>query len=291
LRAGISIAELTSRRFQRVFHGVYLPAGVLLTPVERARAALWVSPSGSYASHHTAASIWKGTPPDDARTHVSVPGSLSRSQRRGIAAHRALDTPDLRRHRGIAVSSPAQCFCELATDGADLVALVTTGDSLVAAGAARPDQLIAAAGEWTRKRAAVAQRAARLVRSGVDSPKESRLRMLVVLAGLPEPQVNVVLRYPNGDWRRRFDLCYRDLKLGIEYDGRQHLTDAQQWARDIERREELEREGWRIVVVQAEQLYTDPARVLDRIVQARLDRGAPRSTCRIRMTWTNYFRP
>ena len=37
---------------------------------------------------------------------------------------------------------------------------------------------------------------------------ESRVRMLIVLAGLPEPTTNHVIRYPNGDWRRRLDLSY-----------------------------------------------------------------------------------
>lgn len=51
---------------------------------------------------------------------------------------------------------------------------------------------------------------------------ESRLRMLLVLAGFAEPQVNFILRDLAGDWSRRFDLCYRALKLIIEYDGEQH---------------------------------------------------------------------
>src|SRR4051794_29518647 len=181
LRRGISVTELTGRQFQRVFHGIYLPAGVPLTPTERARAALLISPQGSYASHHTAAMIWNATPPEDARTHVSVPAASSRTQRRGIVAHRAVDDPQLRQYRGIKVSSPAQCFCELATDGADLVGLVTVGYSLVAAKAVRTTELIGAADHWTCKRKAMAQRAARLVREGVDSPKESRLRMLLVV--------------------------------------------------------------------------------------------------------------
>ena len=36
-------------------------------------------------------------------------------------------------------------------------------------------------------------RAAALVRERVDSPRESRLRLCLVLAGLPEPEVNPVV--------------------------------------------------------------------------------------------------
>ena len=40
----------------------------------------------------------------------------------------------------------------------------------------------------------LARRAASLAREGVDSPQETRLRLLLVLAGLPEPRVNVIIR-------------------------------------------------------------------------------------------------
>jgi hypothetical protein len=64
--------------------------------------------------------------------------------------------------------------------------------------------------------------------------------LLLVLAGLPEPDVNFILRAPDGSWRRRFDLCYQGARLIIEYDGRQHAFDREQWSNDIARREELD---------------------------------------------------
>jgi hypothetical protein len=35
----------------------------------------------------------------------------------------------------------------------------------------------------------------------------------------------------------RFDLCYPSLKLIIEYDGRHHAEDSEQWLHDLKRRE------------------------------------------------------
>jgi hypothetical protein len=288
LRAGPTVRELAGPGYRRVFHDVYVAAGVRLTALERARAACLVFPD-AYASHHTAAAIWGGVPPDDWRTHISAPAGSVRSRRRGIAAHRAVTDADLRTYRGLRVAAPSQCFCELAAGGADLVSLVVLGDSLVKVGAATPEVLIAAADAWGRARAAVAGRAARLVREGVDSPQESRLRMLIVLAGLPEPQVNFVLRHENGDWKRRSELSYPELKLLIEYDGDHHLVSEHQWAVDLTRREELEHLGWRLLVIQKNHLHQHPEDVLQRIVTARLDRGAPRRECRIRPTWRNYF--
>lgn len=286
VRAGITPKELAGPHFTRVFHGLYVARSAALTPALRARTALTAFP-GAFVSHSTAASIWGGCPPPDDRTHLSFLPGATRSRRRGIASHRANDDADVVSEKRIRLSSPERCFCEIATSGADLVELVVLGDSLVKANATTPERLIATADEWIGRRAAVARRAARLVREDVDSPMESRLRMLIVLAGLPEPSVNLVLRQENGDWKRRFELCYEDLLLVIEYDGEYHL-DADQHAADLLRREQLEREGWRFVVVQKQHLFGDPAGVLERISQARLDCGAAKRTCRIRKAWRNY---
>ena len=48
------------------------------------------------------------------------------------------------------------------------------------------------------------------------------MRLLIVLAGLPEPTVNVIVRAEDGSWRMRFDLCYVEQRLIVEYDGRRH---------------------------------------------------------------------
>ena len=41
--------------------------------------------------------------------------------------------------------------------------------------------------------------------------------MLIVLAGFPEPEVNMIIRHDDGEWSVRLDLCYPHLKLIIEY--------------------------------------------------------------------------
>jgi hypothetical protein len=91
-----------------------------------------------------------------------------------------------------------------------------------------------------------------LAREGVDSPQETRLRLLLVLGGLPEPRVNLIIRGRDGSWRRRYDLAYEHLRLIIEYDGRKHAEDSRQWLTDIFRREELDQMRWRLVIVTSE---------------------------------------
>lgn len=111
----------------------------------------------------------------------------------------------------------------------------------------------------------MARQAARLVRAGVDSPMETHLRLLLVLAGLPEPVVGHVVLDSDGGWLATPDLSYPELEIAIEYDGAHHLTNAAQWQRDIRRRENLERAGWLVRVVTARDLLAAPATVVARI--------------------------
>jgi hypothetical protein len=55
-----------------------------------------------------------------------------------------------------------------------------------------------------------------------ESPMESRLRMLLVLAGLPRPVAQMSLHDAKGHFLGRPDLYYPDHRLGIEYDGATH---------------------------------------------------------------------
>ncbi len=100
---------------------------------------------------------------------------------------------------------------------------------------------------------------------------ETRLRLLLVFAGLPEPEVNFIVRGRDGEWLRRFDLCYRALRLVVEYDGRQHAEDVEQWVTDIDRREELDRRRYRLVVVTRDGIYMEPLRTLERVRNALIE--------------------
>jgi len=290
LRRGYTDKQLWGPRFQRLFQGVYLPAGEPVTILQRARAALMIAPDGSYASHHTAAALWGAVAPETLETHISVPEpDLTRSVRRGLAAHRADPRFRAVSHRGLPVATPATVFLQMAMVAPDLVELVVLGDSLVKAGRTTPDELVEVAKAWDGKGARRARRAAGLVRSGVDSAMESRLRMLIVLAGYPEPVVNVIIRRENGDWRVRLDLSYPHLKLILEYDGWQHRLDRNQWSSDLKRREWLESQGWRVVVINSDAFYGEPVETLMRIREAMVDRGQRRLPLRPPAVWVRQF--
>ena len=128
---------------------------------------------------------------------------------------------------------------------------------------------------------------AQLVRTDVDSPNESRLRLLIVSGGLAEPKVNEVVRDPKSRRKRKLDLCYPDLKVAIEFDGRHHVERSGQWNNDILRREVLEEMGWRFVIVTSSAMYADPRRVLQRITDKVVVAGGPRMP--ISDGWKRHF--
>ena len=80
-------------------------------------------------------------------------------------------------------------------------------------------------------------------------------------AGLPEPEVNRELRDEHG-LLMRLDLCYPSMKLAVEYDGRQHRSDLQQWDHDLERDEWLDDVTWRRLPVFSWGIYKRPDQTL-----------------------------
>jgi REase_MTES_1575 len=118
---------------------------------------------------------------------------------------------------------------------------------------------------------------------------ETRVRMLLVLAGLPVPEVNFIVHHADASWWMRFDLCYPSLKLIIEYDGRHHAEDSEQWLHDLTRREALDRMGWRIIVVTRHDYYDAPEEVLRRVRDALIDLGMAQVPRRFKTEWTRHI--
>lgn len=288
--AGQDVSRLRTQEFQQVLHDVHVRSGVALTTLLRARAALLVAGPRAHVSHHTAADIYDLAPPEHPGVHVSTPAGVTRSRTDGVCPHQANRCCAVVVRQGMRISSPIQTFLDLAgQQGMTLVDLAVVGDRLVSKRLATPAQLVAAADAWRGRGARLARRVARLVRVGVDSPMETRLRLLIVLAGLPEPKVNQILRHPDGEWWVRLDLSYPQQKVLIEYDGRQHADSRSQWRKDIQRRELLQRWEWRTVTVTAEGVFDEPARTLRRVLAVLREREVPGLPRRVSEEWRRHF--
>lgn len=179
-------------------------------------------------------------------------------------------------------------FVELA-DELSLVELVVAGDWMVRRHGVRLKDLGRATKQAAGRAGRLARTAARYVRARVDSPMESRLRMLIVLAGLPEPVVNVSVRVVDGEVERRFDLSWPEVRVIVEYDGRHHVERIEQWEADLDRREQIDDDGWRILVVVAAGIYTDPGRTVQRIFRLLRARGLEGLPARPSEDWRPHF--
>ena len=287
IAAGIPLRELRGSRFRRIFTGVYVDARVPDHPLVRAQAALVIHPPSAFASHVTAARVLGLPVPPHPAEHVTVLCAADRSKRQGITCH--VGPPDdVVQVSGVRVSRPHRMFIELASL-LSLVDLVVVWDALVRQRLTTPEALLEACRASQERHASAAARAAAFVRQEVDSPMETRLRMLIVLAGLPEPEVKHKIRDVDGRVRRRFDLSYPSIRLIVEYDGRQHIEVKENWLTDLDRREELDETGWRIVVVTSDGIYKHPAATVLRVHRALRAQGWRGLPTRTSDAWRVHF--
>ncbi|WP_404384305.1 hypothetical protein LL946_02120 [Knoellia locipacati] len=278
---------LRDGRFRRIFHGMYIDARIPDTVVVRSRAALRLAPEGGVLSHWTAARLWGGVVPEHANTHVSFTRDV-RFRVEGIKHHRFRHRLHIVRRHGLQVTGPEQTFVHLARH-LNLLDLVALGDSLVRKAVTTPAGLLAYAQGWEGQCRREAVAAARLVRDHVDSVPETKLRLLLVLAGLPEPEVDIRIHDADGTVVFRIDLGYRAAKLAFEYDGRWHDEDEQP-AMDESRRQYLSiEEGWRFEIFVAKDVFETPEATIERAAAA-LEAVGVRIDRPLSDAWRPHFR-
>ena len=119
------------------------------------------------------------------------------------------------------------------------------------------------------------RRVLNLMDGGAESPQETRTRLLLIAAGFPKPQTQIVVVDEYGEFVGRVDMGWAEWKVGVEYDGPQHWTDPEQQARDIDRLAELAAQGWVIVRVSRDLLRYRPHVFLARVQDAVRAAGWP----------------
>ncbi|MEV3901953.1 DUF559 domain-containing protein [Mycobacterium sp. NPDC050551] len=253
------------RSYRKQHRNVYVRADAELSALDRARAAwLWSGRRATLVGHSAAAALgsrWLDADAPVELAHSRRPGA------RGILVHSGMIREDeLCLRYGMRCTTPARTAYDLARR------------LPLDQGVIRVDALLNATGVTVADVAAVAHRypgarGARLVRDvldvadgGAESPQETRLRLLIVRSGIPRPVTQIK------EGNRRIDMGWPDAKVGAEYDGKQHWTDPDEHARDIERLEFLASRGWLIVRVSARQLNQRPASVVQRVRTALLHR-------------------
>ncbi|RFA09642.1 hypothetical protein B7R54_10740 [Subtercola boreus] len=211
---------------------------------------------GQYFSHETAALLWNLPLPGAGRSQATLDVSADADRTkpptaRGVRGHAIRDD----RVRvlalgGLPVEDPVSAWLHLARM-LSRNDLVVVGDALVfrprfpRSSDARPysdlGDLAARVGSYRGRGKLTLASALRLVREGVESPMETRLRLLLLMHGLPEPQVNVDLFDETGRFAGRADLYYPRQRVVVEYDGEQHRLSRATYLADQKRLARLRR--------------------------------------------------
>ncbi|RJN31996.1 endonuclease domain-containing protein [Nesterenkonia natronophila] len=277
---GVSSDRLRARDIQRIAHATYRHLG---PPTETQSATFAVQPAalqdGDPAQlemlralcrrcavvrvSHVTAALLHGLPLPRRWTESTTLHLTGRS-----SSHASVSDPGVRLHRtsavpqreyclhGVPVSPPPELFVELARY-LRVPELVVVGDQLVRTPRAGLETRVS---PWSslreleqsvrqgRGRLGIlrAREALRLVRVGADSPPETRLRLALISAGLPEPQLQIPLK-PNDPFAPVGDAGYRSQRLVIQYEGEHHFTPEQQ-ARDQRRNAQFEAAGWTVML-------------------------------------------
>lgn len=227
-------------------------------------------------------------PPDAAVSHVT--GLLLHGVDLGSATRRHWSTnlPAKRRAAGIVLHRRQAPLRPVLVDGIPVLPahrclvdaaiglshrdIVRIADDLVARGLTTPDRFAAYA--WSRHLHGVRRSRANAgrVRERVRSFRETDLRLLLSVAGLPEAEVNLDLHDEHGTHLGCGDLVMRRWRIVLEYDGWYHERTATQRHRDLLRREGLEAAGWVVIVLVSSDLER-PANLIGRVWRALVARG------------------
>jgi hypothetical protein len=272
---GVSEAVLRGQRFRRLRRGVYVAAAVPDSFELRLDAARLVLPPNAVFSHETAANILGlPTPRGSNIIHATVESSAQRTRVTGVVVHIAPVVHETVLWRGRPLTAPPRNFVDVAATW-ELLDLVALGDAVVRRGLSTPADLLARSTIASGRGCRIARSAAGLVVPGVDSPMETRVRLLRVLGGLPMPEINFEIFGADGGWLAKPDLGYSKALVAIEYQGDSHRTDKAQWRYDIEKARLLRELGWVVIELTAADLYQQPASTLAAVHRALVERGYP----------------
>lgn len=292
--AGVSRGRVARAGLSTGIRGVHATRGADGRDI--LRAVLRDLPDGAFVMGRTAARVWgmplPRTAPSVASSfaaggdatssatatvepiEIGVPPGRRAPRRAGVVA-RAIDTcaSEIIVRGGVRTTSPERTFLDLA-GLLELPDLVAAGDRLIGV-----HDEISSIGEVAAvleahprvRGTARARRGLALLSPYAESPQESRLRVVLVEAGLPHPLVNEPV-YDEGRFVARVDLLFARYGVIVEYEGRQHADDPVQWRRDLTRIGRLQALGYVVERAHAGDVAA-PAELISRLTLHLTRRG------------------
>lgn len=266
-QARLSARRIRSADLWKPSRGIRVPQTVDCELLDHCRPYTALTGNG-VISHVTAAKIHGFYLPSRFQErHVidlSRPSGSPPPRRRNVCGHRLnLDWSDIDDIGGVPVTSAARTFLDIAPL-LTIDELVVVGDQLVCCHQRNNGRIKIAMVELSVLQAYLARHtgsrgvtklkaAMELVRVGVDSAPETRLRLTLTRSGLPEFQPNYKIMDDAGNPLVEPDLACPEYKTCTEYDGLHHDSPEQQ-AKDRDRDFITQSVGWHQVVLRREDL-------------------------------------
>jgi very-short-patch-repair endonuclease len=262
-RAGLERWHLEGASWRRVSPGTYVFAGISQSTMGRLAAETRRLPPAAAFSGVTAAWLHGIDVPPGDPIEFTLPSSVPAAARAGLRVHRAiLNDEDVKLVRGFRATTIVRTIADVSASRG-LVEAVVIADAALHERLTTIGELLGWAASH-RGRAGIRnlRRVIEYAEPKTESPMETRLRMLLVLGGLPRPKAQVSIYDRDGRFVGRPDLYYEDARLGIEYDGAGHRASL---SRDDQRQNNLLRAGVRLLRFTAPDLIHNPEFVLGHV--------------------------
>ena len=266
LTEGITWRQLQGRRWRRVGPGQYAWSGVRDSPLLRLAAVSRRLPPGAAFSGRTAGWLHGLDSPPCDPIEVSVSEGVGISARSGVLVRRVeLAEGEVVERQGFPTTAALRTVCDLAIGLPlfDAVAAVDLGLKRQLVDLADLKQVVA--DRQGSKGVVRLRRTVALADGASESPGETRLRLILVLAGLPRPEAQVSLHDEQGNFLGRPDLFYRSHRLALEYDGATHRDSL---VDDNRRQNRLVNAGYQLLRFTAADLARTPDSVVGQVRSA-----------------------
>jgi AbiEi antitoxin C-terminal domain/Protein of unknown function (DUF559) len=238
-------------RYVALHKDVYIPRDAELTAVLRAKAC-WLRSRRRGVLAGFSASVLHGSKWID----PTLPAAIIDTNRRRVAGvevwEERIEADEIAVVNGMRVTTPARTALDLASRYPKSTAVAAIDALAQVVELKSADIELLAERYKGRRRIRAARAVIELVDGGAQSPKETWLRLLLVRAGFPRPQTQIAVRNEWGWAEAYLDMGWEDIKVAVEYDGDHHRSSRAQYVKDIRRLEMLERTGWIVVRVVAE---------------------------------------
>jgi len=263
---GLSRAQLLGASWRRLGPGCYAWREIADAPMTRLNAAKLRLPDAAVFTGSTAAWLHGLDTAPYSPIEAAVPRGSTTSRLVGVVVRRcSIPAAETSIRCGLRITSALRTIADLACrlPLTDAVALLDAAlhRRLVKSGRLRDWAGTHAGHRGVRRQ----RRALDLADSAAESVMETRLRLVLVLAGLPRPRSQVALRDDFGLFLARADLYYPDARLAIEYDGATHRESL---AADNRRQNRMVDAGYRLLRFTAADVLSAPDSVVTLVRRA-----------------------